>query len=102
MAAVVKEPAPRIVSPVFLVLAGLCFLLPFAGVSCNTSGAAAELQSVSSISQLGGQGSAALPAGLTGCLNSLNDYTWPTTPGSAWRWDPPRPPAARSRAVAPP
>jgi hypothetical protein len=58
MAAVVKEPAPRIVSPVFLVLAGLCFLLPFAGVSCNTTTATAELGSLfSSSPQIGGQGS---------------------------------------------
>ena len=77
MAAAVNEPAPRIVSPVLLILAGLCFLLPFAGVSCNTSAATAELGSMSSISQqLGGEGSVSMPAGLTGCLNSLNNYNF--------------------------
>ena len=82
MAAVVKEPAPRIVSPVLLVLAGLCFLLPFAGVSCNTSAVTAELGSLSSISQqLGGQGSVSMPAGLSGCITSLNNYNLATYSG---------------------
>lgn len=82
MAAAVKEPAPRIVSPVLLVLAGLCFLLPFAGVSCNTTTATAELGSLSSISQeLGGGASVSEPAGLTGCLNSLDNYNFATYTG---------------------
>jgi hypothetical protein len=82
MGAVVKEPAPRIVSPVLLVLAGLCFLLPFTGVSCNTSAATAELGSLSSISQqLGGQGSVSMPAGLSGCITSLNNYNLATYSG---------------------
>jgi lysylphosphatidylglycerol synthetase-like protein (DUF2156 family) len=82
MAAVVREPAPRIVSPVLLVLAGLCFLLPFAGVSCNTSTAKAELGSISSISQqLGGPSSVSVPAGVTGCLNSLDNYNFATYTG---------------------
>ena len=54
MAAVVKDPAPRLISPIFFILAGLCFLLPFAGVSCNT----AALKSGAGISQqLGGSSS---------------------------------------------
>jgi hypothetical protein len=82
MAAAVKEPAPRIVSPVLLVLAGLCFLLPFAGVSCNTTTATAELGSLSSISQeLGGGASVSEPAGLTGCLNSLDNHNFATYTG---------------------
>jgi hypothetical protein len=85
MAAVVREPAPRIVSPVLLVLAGLCFLLPFAGVSCNTSTAKAELGSIASTLQLlGGQGGVAgvsEPPGLTGCLNSLSNYNFATYTG---------------------
>jgi hypothetical protein len=75
MAAAVEEPVPPIVSPVLLVLAGLCFLLPFAGVSCNTSAVKEEIGSISSFSQaFGGEGSVSMPAGLTGCLNSLDNF----------------------------
>jgi hypothetical protein len=82
MAGVVKEPAPRIVSPVLLVLAGLCFLLPFAGVSCNTSSTKAELGSISSFSHaFGGPSSVSLPAGLAGCLSSLDNYNIATYTG---------------------
>jgi lysylphosphatidylglycerol synthetase-like protein (DUF2156 family) len=82
MAAVVKEPARRIVSPVLLVLAGLCFLLPFAGVSCNTTAASAELGSISSLSQqLGEQASSWQSQELTSCLNSLKNYDAATYTG---------------------
>jgi hypothetical protein len=83
MAAVVKDPAPRVISPILLVLAGLCFLLPFAGVSCNTAPASAELRSLSSISQAlgGGALSSSDTRALTGCLNSLNSYTVATYSG---------------------
>jgi hypothetical protein len=82
MAAVVKDPAPRLVSPILFILAGLCFLLPFAGVSCNTAAATTELGSLSSISQqLGGGVSSSQSQALTGCLNSLGNYDLATYTG---------------------
>jgi hypothetical protein len=77
MATVLKDPAPRVFSPVFFILAGLCFLLPFAGVSCNT----AALKSGASISQeLGGSGSADNQA-MNACLNSLTNVNLVTYSG---------------------
>jgi hypothetical protein len=83
MAAVVRDPASRVISPTLLVLAGLCFLLPFASVSCNTATAGTELGSLSSISEHLGGG--AIPSSetqaLTDCLNSLNSYAVATYSG---------------------
>jgi lysylphosphatidylglycerol synthetase-like protein (DUF2156 family) len=67
MAAVVRDPAPRLVSPVLLILAGLCFLLPFAGVSCNTSPVRTEVRSL-----LAGEGSLISDTAVGPCLDGLN------------------------------
>jgi hypothetical protein len=62
------QKAARGVSPVLLVLAALCFLLPFAGVSCNTSAGSAAI--TGALSQLGASGSSANAA--ASCLQGLN------------------------------
>jgi hypothetical protein len=67
MAAVVRDPAPRLVSPVLLILAGLCFLLPFAGVSCNTAPVKSEVGSL-----LAGEGSLISDTVVGPCLDGLN------------------------------
>jgi hypothetical protein len=59
--------ASRGASPILLVLAALCFLLPFVGVSCNTAAGGAALGSA--LSAAGGSGSA---AAANTCLQSLN------------------------------
>jgi hypothetical protein len=58
----------RGISPVLLVLAALCFLLPFVGVSCNTAAGGAALQGA--LSQLGGSSSTSTAA--ASCLHALN------------------------------
>lgn len=62
------QKAARGVSPALLVLAALCFLLPFAGVSCNTSAGSAAISGA--LSQLGASGSSASAA--ASCLQGLN------------------------------
>jgi hypothetical protein len=64
------EKTTRGVSPILLVLAGLCFLLPFVGVSCNTAAGGAALGSA--LSQAGGSGNSGNSAALTSCLQALN------------------------------
>ena len=67
---VVGEDASRRVSPLFFVLALVCFFFTFAGVSCNTARAK---QAVSSLSGLGGGGTtAANVQELNRCLDALN------------------------------
>ncbi len=63
--------ATRGASPILLVLAALCFLLPFVGVSCNTSAASAALGSLGSI---GGSGSSSGAAVSAACLQALNGH----------------------------
>jgi hypothetical protein len=58
------------VSPILLVLAALCFLLPFVGVSCNTAAGGAALGSA--LSQAGGSGNGGNSSALTSCLQALN------------------------------
>src|ERR1035438_496321 len=77
MAAVVKDPAPRLISPIFFILAGLCFLLPFAGVSCNT----AALKSGAGISQQLGGSSSSDDQAMISCLNSLGNVNIATYTG---------------------
>jgi hypothetical protein len=60
----------RGVSPILLVLAALCFLLPFVGVSCNTSAGGAALGSA--LSQAGGAGNSGNAAAVTSCLQGLS------------------------------
>jgi hypothetical protein len=62
------ERSARAASPILLVLAALCFLLPFVGVSCNTAAAEAELGSA--FSQVGGSTGNAGAA--TSCLQALS------------------------------
>jgi hypothetical protein len=64
------EKTTRGVSPILLVLAALCFLLPFVGVSCNTAAGGAALGSA--LSQAGGSGNSGNSAALTSCLQALN------------------------------
>jgi hypothetical protein len=64
------EKTTRGISPILLVLAALCFLLPFAAVSCNTSAAGGALGS--GLSQLGGANSNTSPQE-TACLNDLSN-----------------------------
>ncbi len=64
------EKTARGISPILLVLAALCFLLPFAAVSCNTSAAGGALGS--GLSQLGGSASSVSPQE-TACLNDLSN-----------------------------
>jgi hypothetical protein len=65
------DKATRGASPILLVLAALCFLLPFIGVSCNTSAASAALGSLGSIGGSGNNSGAAVSAA---CLNALNGH----------------------------
>jgi hypothetical protein len=64
------ERSVRGVSPILLVLAALCFLLPFVGVSCNTSAGGAALGSA--LSQAGGAGNSGNAAAVTTCLQGLS------------------------------
>jgi hypothetical protein len=65
------DKATRGASPMLLVLAALCFLLPFVGVSCNTSAASAALGSLGSI---GGSGNSSGAAVSAACLQALNGH----------------------------
>jgi hypothetical protein len=78
-----KDPAARLVSPFFLILAGLCFLLPFAGVSCNTTTARTFIDSFPGAAQsLGGQGSGGPSARqVDACLNALGGFSFYTYNG---------------------
>ena len=64
------ERSARGVSPILLVLAALCFLLPFVGVSCNTAAGGAALGSA--LSQAGGAGNSGNAAAVTSCLQGLS------------------------------
>jgi hypothetical protein len=61
--------ATRGASPILLVLAALCFLLPFVGVSCNTAAAQGALGPA--LTQLGGSGSQSAQA--NECLQALTN-----------------------------
>lgn len=63
------QRATRGASPILLVLAALCFLLPFMGVSCNTSAGSAALGSLGSVGASGDSSGAAASAA---CLQALN------------------------------
>jgi hypothetical protein len=63
------EKTTRGISPILLVLAALCFLLPFAAVSCNSAAGGAL---GSGLSQLGGSAANAAPQE-TACLNDLSN-----------------------------
>jgi hypothetical protein len=63
------ERSTRGASPILLVLAALCFLLPFMGVSCNTSAGSAALGSLGSVGASGDSSGAAASAA---CLQALN------------------------------
>jgi hypothetical protein len=66
------QKVTRGVSPILLVLAALCFLLPFVGVSCNTgAGQAALGGAINSFGGASGSGSGSSQAA-TDCLNALN------------------------------
>lgn len=82
MAAAVREPAPRLLSPVLFVLAGLCFLLPFAGVSCDTTAVKSQVSALGSLAQLGGGTSSGTNLQtLNRCLDSLAGYDLATYSG---------------------
>jgi hypothetical protein len=72
------DKASRGASPILLVLAALCFLLPFIGVSCNTSAASAALGSLGSI---GGSGNSSGAAVSAACLQALNGHDFYTYSG---------------------
>ena len=63
------ERAARGASPIVLLLAALCFLLPFVGVSCNTSAGSAALGGA--LSQAGPAGLAGNSATVTQCVQAL-------------------------------
>jgi hypothetical protein len=73
------EKSARGVSPILLVLAALCFLLPFVGVSCNTAAGGAALGSA--LSQAGGLGNSGNAAAVTSCLQGLNGHDLVTYSG---------------------
>jgi hypothetical protein len=62
------ERSARGASPILLVLAALCFLLPFVGVSCNTAAGSPLVGGV--LSQAGGSGLSGAPAAgtITRCV----------------------------------
>jgi hypothetical protein len=66
------ETSARAVSPVLLALAALCFLLPFVGVSCNTTAAEAALGSA--FSQAGGSAGSGNAGAATSCLEALSGH----------------------------
>jgi hypothetical protein len=77
--AAVVERSARGASPVLLVLAALCFLLPFVGVSCNT--AAAEAALGSAFSQAGGSAGSSSAGAATSCLDALSGHDLATYSG---------------------
>lgn len=64
------QKASRGASPILLILAALCFLLPFVGVSCNTAAGGAALGSA--LSAAGGSGNSGNAAAANTCLQALN------------------------------
>jgi hypothetical protein len=70
------DKATRGVSPILLVLAALCFLLPFVGVSCNTSAGTAALGSLGSVGASGNNSGAAASAACLQALNGRDLYTY--------------------------
>jgi len=64
------ERSARGASPILLVLAALCFLLPFVGVSCNTAAGSAALGGA--LSQAGGSGLSGDSATITRCVQALS------------------------------
>jgi lysylphosphatidylglycerol synthetase-like protein (DUF2156 family) len=83
VAAIVRDPAPRAVSPILFILAGLCFLLPFTGVSCNTGTARSEVTALSALAQQsGGAGSGFDARAMNSCLDSLTGYNLWTYSGA--------------------
>jgi hypothetical protein len=73
------ERSARGASPVLLVLAALCFLLPFVGVSCNT--AAAEAALGGAFSQAGGSAGSGNAGAATSCLEALTGHDLATYSG---------------------
>ncbi|HEX4579128.1 MAG TPA: hypothetical protein VH498_03910 [Candidatus Dormibacteraeota bacterium] len=66
----------RRLSPLLLVLAALCFLLPFIGVSCNTAAGSAALGSLGSIGASGDSSGAAQSAACLRALDGRDLYTY--------------------------
>ena len=64
------ERSARGASPILLVLAALCFLLPFVGVSCNTAAGSAALGGA--LSQAGGSGLSGNSDAITRCVQALS------------------------------
>ena len=79
MASPIGEPTARKISPLFFVLAGLCFLLPFAGVSCNTDTAKSTLSPLIAAS---GGGNPQQVQQINACLDALNNYNLATYSGA--------------------
>lgn len=71
------QRATRGASPLLLLLAALCFLLPFVGVSCNSSAARSALGPA--LQSLGGSGADAAKA--QQCLDALSDRDLATYSG---------------------
>jgi hypothetical protein len=74
----IRDLVAHLGSPLFLVLAGLCVLLPFASVSCNVS---ADQGLISSETSMGGTSSSGLSAAEQPCLQSLSNWNWATYTG---------------------
>jgi hypothetical protein len=74
----IRDLVAHLGSPLFLVLAGLCVLLPFASVSCNVS---ADQGLISSETSIGGTSSSGLSAAEQPCLQSLSNWNWATYTG---------------------
>jgi hypothetical protein len=70
------DKATRGASPILLVLAALCFLLPFVGVSCNTAAGSAALGSLGSVGASGNSGAAAASAACLQALSGRDLYTY--------------------------
>jgi hypothetical protein len=65
----IAERSARGASPILLLLAALCFLLPFVGVSCNTSAGSAALSGA--LSQAGPAGLSGNSGTVTRCVQAL-------------------------------
>jgi hypothetical protein len=74
----IRDLVAHLGSPLFLLLAGLCVLLPFASVSCNVS---ADQGLISSETSIGGTSSSGLSAAEQPCLQSLSNWNWATYTG---------------------
>lgn len=79
MAGPIAEPTARKISPLFFVLAALCFLLPFVGVSCNADAAKSTLGPLISAS---GGGNPQQTQQVNACLDALNNYNLATYSGA--------------------